>query len=94
MEGCYFVRTKTGFNDGNVPDAWKAPPGRKAPKRKKAGRKTRDRGRSKTESRLEQPIADSTANVLCDLCGHPVDPRRMHAHKVRFHGAAMRPLVG
>ena len=81
-------------NMGNVPDGWRETPGRKAPKRKKAGRKTRGREKLKTESRLEQPIADSTGTVLCEICGHPVDPRRMHAHKVRFHGAAMRPLVG
>ena len=65
-------------------------PGRKAPKRKKAGRKTTGKRKPRTESRLEQPIANSTGTVLCELCGHPVDPGRMHPHMVRFHGVAMR----
>jgi len=74
----------------NVPDGWRLTPSRKAPKRKKLGRKTKGREKLKTESRLEQPIADSAATVLCEICGHPVDPRRMHPHMVRFHGVAMR----
>jgi len=84
------MTTKTSYNMGNVPDGWRETPGRKSPKRKQAGRKTRSREKMKTESRLEQPIAESDGNVLCHICGHPVDPRRMHPHMVRFHGAAMR----
>jgi len=39
---------------------------------------------------LEQPIAESLGTVPCKICGHPVDPKRMHPHMVRFHGAALR----
>jgi len=77
-------------NMANVRDGWRESPGRKGPKRKKTGRKTRAREKLKTESRLEQPIADSSGTVLCEVCGHPVDPRRMHPHMVRFHGVAIR----
>ena len=76
----------------NVRDGWMATPGRKPSKNKKAGRKPRGRGKSNPDTRLEQPIADSTANVLCEICGHPVDPKRMHPHMIRFHGAGKHPL--
>ena len=39
---------------------------------------------------LEQPIADVVGTVPCQICGHGVDPKRMHFHMVRFHGAALR----
>ena len=39
---------------------------------------------------LEQPIAESASTVPCQICGHQVDPKRMHPHMVRFHGATLR----
>jgi hypothetical protein len=75
---------------GNVPDGWRETPGRKKPKRKPGGPKNRRREKLQTEARLEQPIAESNGNVLCEICHHPVDPRRMHPHMVRFHGVAIR----
>ena len=44
----------------------------------------------RTEHLIEQPIADATDTVRCPICGHPVDPHRMHPHMVRFHGVAIR----
>ena len=67
------------------------PPGRKGPKGKKTGHKGKGSRNRRTEPLIEQPIADSTGAVPCRLCGHPVDPNRMHFHMVRFHGAAFRP---
>jgi hypothetical protein len=64
--------------------------GRKEPKAKKVGRKTRGSRQRRTEPLLEQPIADLTGNVPCQICGHQVDAKRMHPHMVRFHGAAFR----
>ena len=65
-------------------------PGRKGPKGKKAGHKARGGRKQRTEPLLEQPIAESAGAVPCQLCGHPVDPKRLHFHMVRFHGAAFR----
>lgn len=68
-------------------------PGRKGPKGRKGGPKAKGpRGSRKrrTEPLIEQPIADSTGAVPCRICGHPVDPKRLHFHMVRFHGAAFR----
>ncbi len=84
------MHTKTGFNTGNSGRGRKAPQGRKGPK----GRKSEHKGRSgrgpRTEPLIEQPIADSSDTVRCKICGHPVDPQRMHPHMVRFHGVAIR----
>jgi len=62
--------------------------GWKRRKRKQGGRNGKAR---RTESLLEQPTPDSTGGVACELCGHMVDPRRLHFHMVRVHGAAFRP---
>jgi hypothetical protein len=67
-----------------------ATPGRKAPKRRKPGGKTSGKRRAPPERRLEQPIAAPAGSELCKICGHAVEPGRMHPHMVRFHGAAMR----
>ena len=76
--------------------------GRRWPRRKGAAcqernRKAKERGVSaaarrgpSTEPLIEQPVADSSGTVLCKICGHPVDPHRMHPHMVRFHGVAIR----
>ena len=66
-------------------------PAPKGPKGKKAGHKARGGRMRRTEPLLEQPIAESAGAVPCQICGHPVDPQRMHFHMVRFHGAALRP---
>jgi hypothetical protein len=75
------------FNSGN---SGMPSPGRKGPKGKRGGHKGRGTRKQRTEPLIEQPIADSTGAVPCKLCGHPVDPKRMHFHMVRFHGAALR----
>ncbi|HOC56782.1 MAG TPA: hypothetical protein PKI20_14260 [Verrucomicrobiota bacterium] len=66
------------------------PPGRKGPRGKK-GRKARSSRKRKHEPLLAQPVAQSSGAVPCKVCGHPVDPKRLHFHMVRFHGAALRP---
>jgi hypothetical protein len=63
---------------------------RKGSKGKQTGYKGRGRRQPKPDSLLEQPTADAVGTVPCQLCGHPVDPKRMHPHMVRFHGAAIR----
>jgi len=68
--------------------------GRKGPKGKKAGHNARGRKQLRTEPRLEQPVADPTGAVPCQICGHPVDPKRMHFHMVRYHGSAFRSKNG
>jgi hypothetical protein len=65
-------------------------PGRKGPKGGKAGHQGKGTRKRRTEPLIEQPIADSTGAVPCRICGHPVDPKRLHFHMVRFHGAAFR----
>jgi hypothetical protein len=67
------------------------PSGRKGPKGKKNGRKGRRGGKRGTEPLLEQPVANPASNVRCQICGHPVEPKRLHFHMVRFHGASLRP---
>ena len=84
-------RRRGAFNSGGRGGA---ATGRNAAKGRKArhgGRGTRKR---RTEPLLEQPIANSTGAVPCKLCGHPVDPKRLHFHMVRFHGAAFRVVNG
>ena len=66
------------------------PSGRKGPKGQRSGQKGRGGKRGQAEPLIEQPISDSIGTVPCQLCGHPVDPKRMHPHMVRFHGAAIR----
>jgi hypothetical protein len=65
-------------------------PARKGPKGRKIGRKVKGSRKRRNEPLLEQPIADSASAVPCRICGHPVDPKRLHFHMVRFHGAAFR----
>jgi len=38
-------------------------------------------------SLADQPTLDTTEMVPCKICGHPVDPKRMQPHLIRFHGA-------
>ena len=66
------------------------PPGGKGPKGGRFRRKARDTGTRSAEPLLEQPIAESAGAVPCRICGYPVDPKRLHFHMVRFHGAAFR----
>ena len=75
------------FSSGN---RGRPSPGRKGPKGEKGGRKVKGTRKRRTEPLIAQPIADSTGAVPCRLCGHPVDPKRLHFHMVRFHGAAFR----
>jgi hypothetical protein len=69
-------------------------PGRRGAKGKKAGHKVRGRRAPKTGPLLEQPVAETAGAVPCELCGHPVDPKRMHFHMVRYHGIAFRSKNG
>ena len=62
--------------------------------KKKAGHYVRGRKQLRTKPLLEQPVADPTGAVPCQLCGHPVDPKRLHFHMVRFHGSAFRSKNG
>ena len=67
------------------------PPGRKAPSGQKAGHKAGGRRKRHSEPLLKQPTASSSHAVPCQICGHAVDPSRLHIHMVRFHGAALHP---
>ena len=62
---------------------------RKGPKKKKAGRQFRRRERAQAHSLSEQPVADMSGTVPCEVCGFPVDRKRLEAHMVRFHGASL-----
>ena len=84
------MRTKTHFKTGNSGRDKAALHGRKGPKGKGAGRKGSGRRLERTEPLIEQPLSDTSGTVLCKICGHPVDPQRMHPHMVRFHGVAIR----
>jgi len=66
------------------------PPGGKNSRNSK-GRKGRGSRKRKHEPLLPQPVIQASGAVRCKLCGHPVDPKRLHFHMVRFHGAALRP---
>jgi hypothetical protein len=68
--------------------------GRKVPEGKKAGHIVRHRRQPRTGPLLEQPVAETAGAVPCQLCGHPVDPKRMHFHMVRYHGIAFRSKNG
>ena len=76
------------FNSGH---SGRPSPGHKGPKGERTGHKDGGTRKRRTEPLLEQPIADSVGAVPCQICGHPVDPKRLHFHMVRFHGAAFRP---
>jgi len=82
--------TKTIFNTSNGGHREMAPDGRRGSKRNKSVGKARGRRKPKPDSVREQPIAETAGCVPCQLCGHPVDPKRMHFHHVRFHGVAIR----
>jgi hypothetical protein len=82
--------TNTIFNTPNGSHREMAPDGRRGSKRNKGVGKARDRRKPRTDSVREQPIAETDGCVPCQLCGHPVDPKRMHFHHVRFHGVAIR----
>ena len=77
-----------GFNSGA---RGLRPRGRKWQKSKKAGYRTRGARKQRTQPLPEQSIGESAATVPCQICGHLVDPKRLHFHMVRFHGAAFRP---
>ena len=76
------------FNSGNP---GRSSPGRKGPKGERPSHKAAGTRKQRTEPLIEQPIAESIGGVPCQLCGHPVDPKRLHFHMVRFHGVALRP---
>jgi hypothetical protein len=80
-------RRRGGFSSGprGMP-----PPGEKGPKGGRPRRGARDTRKRGAEPSLEQPVAESAGAVPCRICGYPVDPKRMHFHMVRFHGAALR----
>src|ERR1017187_3950338 len=82
--------TKTQFNAGNGGHGRKSPHGGKGPKGRTEGHKVRRGIPPRTEPSMEQPLTDTSGTVLCKICGHPVDPQRMHPHMVRFHGVAIR----
>jgi hypothetical protein len=74
-----------------APGRSKGPPGRK-PGRK--GRGGHPRGSRGPEPLIKQPVAESTGLVPCTICRCPVDPKRLHIHMVRFHGAALHAPRG
>lgn len=78
--------TKTDFHWG---ERRGRPRGRTRLKSKKARRGRENRG-GHANAYLEQPVADLAGAIQCQICGHPVDPKRMHFHMVRVHGAAFR----
>ena len=45
----------------------------------------------KPERLIPQPLGQTDGALRCQICGCPVDPKRLHIHMVRFHGAALRP---
>jgi hypothetical protein len=68
--------------------------GPKVPEGRKTGTVVRQRRQPRTEPLLEQPVAETAGAVPCQLCGHPVDPKRVHFHMVRYHGTAFRSKNG
>jgi hypothetical protein len=84
------MTTNTHFNAGKGGRDRSAPRAGKGPKGKRTERKGRSGTRARTEPLIEQPLSDTSGTVLCKICGHPVDPQRMHPHMVRFHGVAIR----
>ena len=67
---------------------------RREPKGGKTRRNARRTRQRRSEPLLEQPVAETAGAVPCRLCGHPVDPKRMHFHMVRYHGSAFRSKNG
>ena len=61
---------------------------RKGSKKKKAGRQFRRSKPAQAGSLSEQPVADKSGTVPCEICGLPVDRKRLQAHRIRFHGAS------
>lgn len=57
--------------------------------RRQRGRRTHGKG-MRSERLLEQPVANPTGGVPCEICGHPIDPNRLHFHMVRVHGVAFK----
>jgi hypothetical protein len=84
------MKTRTHFKTRKAGRDHPAPRGRNRPQGKKEQGKGRGGNRQRTEQFIEQPISDSSGTVVCEICGHPVDPQRMHPHMVRFHGVAIR----
>jgi hypothetical protein len=82
------METKTLFNSAG--GGGMTLRGRAATKGKHGSHKSKHGRSPKADLRLEQPVADSSGTVPCQICGHGVDPKRMHFHMVRFHGAAFR----
>jgi hypothetical protein len=39
-------------------------------------------------------VAETAGAVPCQICGHPVDPKRLHFHMVRYHGLVFRSKNG
>jgi len=68
-----------------------APAGGKGRQGRRSRRGGRGGGKHGAEPLLEQPVAETALTVPCRICGFPVDPKRLHFHMVRFHGAALRP---
>ena len=66
-------------------------PRRTGRKGKAAGHRARGTPKRRNQPLIEQPIAQSAGTVRCQLCGCPVDPKRLHIHLVRFHGVPLRP---
>jgi len=73
--------------DSNHPGGSLRP--RKGPKEKKTGRQFRRRERAQAHSLSEQPVADMSGTVPCEVCGFPVDRKRLQAHMIRFHGRSL-----
>jgi len=84
------MRKKSFFKAGAAGSGKEPPHARKGPKGARAMQKGRKGIGRRTERLIEQPVADSSDTVRCPVCGHPVDPQRMHPHMVRFHGVAIR----
>jgi hypothetical protein len=66
----------------------------KGSKRKKHRHKNKGNREPNSEALRDQPVPESFGAVPCEICGHPVDPKRMHFHMVRFHGASFRTKRG
>jgi hypothetical protein len=80
------VQTKTFFYSENR--------GLRLPRRKQskgggAGHQTEAGKRSRSIPHLEQPTPNQEGAEPCRLCGFPVEPKRMHFHMVRVHGATL-----
>jgi hypothetical protein len=79
----YTTKTSLNRDSSHAGTSFRLP---RRPKEKKAGRHFRRRERAQAHSLSEQPVADMSGTVPCEVCGHPVDRKRLQAHMVRFHG--------